>query len=81
MNTEAEIALTDAELAELDAFLLDDDERLTIDEAHGYLTALIVSRNDVDETAVLEAVLGKAESRERISKLLLRHYLDQHVTH
>ena len=74
MNTEAEIALTDAELAELDAFLLDDDERLTIDEAHGYLTALIVSRNDVDETAVLEAVLGKAESRERISKLLLRMY-------
>lgn len=73
MNTVADTAaLSDSELAELDEFLLQDDECLAIDEAHGYLTALIVSRADVDKTTILEIVLGAGEAPERIVQLLLR---------
>lgn len=72
MKIEAAIALSETDLAELDEFLLADDERLTIDEAHGYLTALIVSNADIDEAAMLEAILGEAEQPENISQLLLR---------
>ncbi len=74
MNTVADTALSDSELAELDEFLLQDDECLAIDEAHGYLTALIVSRADADEAAILEAVLGAGEAPEWIAQLLLRIY-------
>lgn len=66
------------ELADLDNFLLaDPDERLSIDEAHGFLTALIVG-HDVREQAVwMEDVWGVpefagAEERRYLTDLLLR---------
>lgn len=71
--TDANTALTADELVELDEFLLSEDgERLAIDEAHGYLTALIVSNAGIDATAMLEAIVGEAGSPANISKLLLR---------
>ncbi|ALP54411.1 hypothetical protein Tel_15350 [Candidatus Tenderia electrophaga] len=76
MNTVADTDLSDSELAELDEFLLTHEECLAIDEAHGYLTALIVSRADDDESAILEAVLGEAEATAQINELLLRMYQD-----
>lgn len=73
--TEANTALTADELVELDEFLLDEDgECLAIDEAHGYLTALIVSNTEIETAAMLEAILGEAKSPEKISQLLLRMY-------
>lgn len=59
MQSEWDTPLSNDELAELDQFLLsadDDEERLPIDEAHGYLTALVVSNALQDEW--LEAVWG-----------------------
>ncbi len=77
MSTDAEIALTDTELAELDEFLLsEEDDRLAIDEAHGYLTALILCGSDGDEASILEAVLGEAKPPAQIPELLLRMYQD-----
>ena len=73
MNTEME--LSDTELAELDDFLLsEENERLAIDEAHGYLTALIVCGSDCDEADILHAILGQAKPPAQISSLLLRMY-------
>ena len=67
--------LSDAELAELDDFLLSDThECLAVDEAHGYLTALIVCAHDSDEADVLDAVFGQANPPAEISTLLLRMY-------
>lgn len=66
--------LSDTDLADLDEFLLNNEACLAIDEAHGYLTALIVSRADSDEAAVLEAVLGEVEAPEPIAALILRMY-------
>jgi uncharacterized protein len=69
--------LNDAELAELDEYLFgEDDERLAIDEAHGYFTALIVSHSELDDEAVLAAVLGRAGAPARIHELLLRMYAE-----
>ena len=77
MSTNADIALTDAELAELDEYLLsEEDDRLAIDEAHGYLTALIVSGCDSGEDAILKALLGQAKPSARIAELLLRMVQD-----
>ncbi len=70
MNINTDTALSESDLAELDEFLLADDERLTIDEAHGYLTALIVSCADIEETAKLGAILGEEQAPARISELL-----------
>jgi len=76
MTTLADTTLSDTELAELDEFLLEDDDRLSIDEAHGYLTALIVSRADTDDASILEAVFGNIEAPANIRHLLLRMYQD-----
>lgn len=68
----ADTDLADEELAELDEFLLDHEECLAIDEAHGYLTALIVSRHDEDESTMLDAILGDTEAPAPIRQSLLR---------
>jgi len=66
-------ALSADELTTLDEFLLDDpEERLAIDEAHGYLTALLISKVEIDEAGMLEALVGEARPAEDISQLLLR---------
>ncbi len=75
MSNKTYIALSADELVELDEFLLSEgEERLTIDEAHGYMAALIVSNADVDETAMLVSILGEAEQPENIVQLLRRMY-------
>ena len=73
--TAANISLSEDELIELDEFLLSEgEERLSIDEAHGYMAALIVSNAEVDETAMLASILGEAEQPEKIVQLLQRMY-------
>lgn len=67
------IALSADELTELDALLLSEDEDLlNIDEAHGYLTALLICNANTDEASVLNAILGDARQLDIISPLLLR---------
>lgn len=76
--------LTDDELAELDEFLLIEDgenEKLSIDEAHGFLTALIVSAEGLDETQWLAYVWGAPSfpdkaSEEHLTGLMRRLYGD-----
>lgn len=80
MSLDNNVSLTDEELTELDEFLLsgaEGVERLTIDEAHGYITALIVSGKDQDSTDWLGAVLDDLAftddaEQERIEDLLYR---------
>ncbi len=70
-------ALSADELIELDDFLLSEtEERLMIDEAHGYMTALIVSHADEDEAAILVSIFGKTEPPENIVQLLQRMFQD-----
>lgn len=53
--------LSDEEICELDDFLLSRDEgedSLTVDEAHGFITSLIVSCSTVEESEWMEAIWG-----------------------
>ena len=78
--------LSDEELAELDAFLLEEgdaDDRLQIDEAHGYISSLIISGGEVDSAEWLKDVWGELASTEdahaRLSSYLLRLYHETEV--
>lgn len=70
--------LNEEELVELDTYLLADEEtRLPVDEAHGYISGLIAGHAPVTEQIWLEAVRGEsdkleADAQERIDLLLLR---------
>lgn len=83
MSTAAQ-ALSDDELAELDDFLLSEacsDETLTLDEAHGYLTALLAGPEQTTEEEWLHAVWGQPQfadeaEAERMTGLLRRLYLE-----
>ena len=74
--------LTDADYAELDEFLCAEEEgetRLPVDEAHGFMTGLIVSHAPVSPDAMLESIWGHPKfsdevERERLTGLLLRLY-------
>ncbi len=74
--------LSDDELAELDEFLLSGEhDSLSIDEAHGYLTALILSGAPVPEGEWLESVWGEpafadAAQGERMTVLMRKLYED-----
>ncbi|MCW8828573.1 MAG: YecA family protein [Gammaproteobacteria bacterium] len=78
MSSQPDTPLTQDELTELDDFLLSgacDDETLSIDEAHGYLTALQLPPVKRDETEWLKGIWGApqfADEREqqRMSALL-----------
>ena len=79
--------ITEDELSELDAFLLSEacDEALAVDEAHGYLTALIVGPTQVDEAEWMGAVWGQPgfaddAERNRMTELLRRMYDDINAT-
>lgn len=75
-------ALTDAELTELDEFLLSDacsDETLSIDEAHGLATASHAGPDPLSDEAFVEAVWGSPEfdsdtQRQRFSEMLIKLY-------
>jgi uncharacterized protein len=84
MSIPIDASLTDDELIELDDFLLsagEDSECLTIDEAHGYLSALAVTQLQAEQDQWLEAIWGTPAFedeavQERITGLLLRMYED-----
>jgi len=82
MSSQFDEPLSDDELAELDTFLLEGDasDRLQIDEAHGYLSSLIIGGGgDVDTDTWLTDIWGELECtderRARVTELFLRlHY-------
>ena len=70
--------LSDDELAELDTLLLsDNDDRLPIDEAHGFLTAQLIARSPSCDTEIITEICGDAafensSDLERVTQLLLQ---------
>jgi len=80
--------LNDEELAELDVFLLSDacdDEVLSVDEVHGFLTALLVGPKSMPESEWLAMVWDKpqftdAAQHEHLLELMQRLYRDIDVT-
>ena len=78
MSAQQSLPLSDNELAELDTFLLsEEDDRLPIDEAHGFMTAQLVCRATSSDEELIEAICGDAQfgsdsERQRITELLLR---------
>ncbi len=76
--------LNDEELAELDAFLLSDacdDEVLSVDEVHGFFTALQVGPQSMAEEEWLPLVWGEPQftddaQRQRLLGMLQRLYRD-----
>ena len=70
--------LSDDELTELDTLLLsDDDDRLPIDEAHGFITAQLISRSPSSDTDIIEEICGDAtfassDDLKRVTQLLLQ---------
>jgi len=78
MSSQIEARLTDEEFSELDSFLLAADEgedRLTVDEAHGYLTALTVGPDMTASDEWLEAVWGTPLFSDGASEARMRGYL------
>jgi uncharacterized protein len=82
MSTELETPLNENDLAELDEFLLSDacdEDALSIDEAHGFLTALAVTPQPATEDNWMNGIWGQPEfadeqQRQRMTSLLRRLY-------
>lgn len=82
MPLPADAPLTDEDYADLDDFLCageEGEERLPVDEAHGFMTALIAGHAPVTPEALLESIWGRpvfadAAEQERLTGLLLRLY-------
>lgn len=71
MSTELDASLADEELMELDAFLIsgdDSEERLSLDEAHGFLTGLIVGHQSVPEPEWMTAIWGQPRFADEAEK-------------
>jgi uncharacterized protein len=75
--------ISEEELGELDAFLLSEacDEALAVDEAHGYLTALIAGPSQVEPAEWMGSIWGQPHfaddaQRTRMEELLHRMYDD-----
>ena len=73
--------LTADELIELDDFLLsadeDEDDRLSVDEAHGYLTALVVSRLSIEEEDWLQTIWGEPRFADDEQKAYMTNMLQR----
>jgi uncharacterized protein len=88
MSMPPDVPLSEDEYAELDDFLCagnEGEERLPVDEAHGFITALIVGHTPVAPEAWLESVWGQPvfsdeAERERLTDLLLRMYREISAT-
>lgn len=83
MNDMKPSSLSEDELVELDSFLLSDacdEEALSIDEAHGYLTALQLPPANLDETEWLKGIWGEPqfadEKEQQRMHALLRQLSD-----
>ncbi len=82
------LPLTDDELAELDSFLLSDacdDEVLSVDELHGFLTAQLVGPQPLPEAEWLAMAWGKprfsdSAQQQRIEELVHRLYAEVEQT-
>jgi len=82
MSTDFDTPLNPDELAELDDFLLSeacDEDTLSIDEAHGFITALIVTPHIPAEKAWLSSVWGQPkfanpQQQQHMTALLERLY-------
>ncbi len=73
--------LSGDEFTTLDTLLSSaDDECLGIDEAHGYITALIVCHHPADQPEWLEAILGDSLPNNALNELLTRMYNDINTT-
>ncbi|HEY0719701.1 MAG TPA: YecA family protein [Gammaproteobacteria bacterium] len=75
--------ISEEELGELDSFLLSEacDEALAVDEAHGYLTALIAGPSQAQAAEWMGAIWGQPRfedeaQRQRMTELLNRMYDD-----
>lgn len=88
MSTDFDSPLTPEELSELDGFLLSDacdEDTLSIDEAHGFITALIVTPHMPAEKAWLSSVWGHPEfpdpmQQHYMTSLLERLYSEIRMT-
>jgi uncharacterized protein len=88
MSLPPDAPLTEDEYVELDEFLCagdEEDERLPVDEAHGFMTAMIVGNAPVTTEALLESVWGEPvftdeAERERLTGLLLRLFREISTT-
>ena len=84
MSTDLDTPLNETELAELDEFLLSDacdEDALSIDEAHGYLTALAVTpeppADDEWQTGIWgQPTFADEGEKQRMTSLLQRLYND-----
>lgn len=84
MSTDFDTPLNEIELAELDEFLLSDacdEDALSIDEAHGYLTALAVTpeppADDEWQTGIWgQPTFADEGEKQRMTSLLQRLYND-----
>jgi uncharacterized protein len=88
MSLPTDAPLSEEEYAELDDFLCageEEEERLPVDEAHGFMTAMIVGHAPVAQETLLESVWGKPvfadeAERERLTGLLLRLFREISTT-
>jgi uncharacterized protein len=88
MSIDFDTPLSETELAELDAFLLSeacDDDTLSIDEAHGYLTALSLVPRPPAEKAWLSGIWGQPAfadpmQQQHMTALLERLYSEITMT-
>lgn len=87
MTTDFSIPLNETELAELDEFLLSDaceEDALSIDEAHGYLTALVVTPNPPADDQWQTAIWGEPafadESQKQHMTSLLKRLFNEVLT-
>jgi len=80
MTSEQRIPLSDEEIIELDNYLLsieETEERLTVDEAHGFISALVVACSTVEEDEWMEAIWGlpafdSDDQKQHMTELLRR---------
>lgn len=76
-----DLPLSDDEILELDSFLLagadENSDRLTVDEAHGYLTGIVVGNAPLTADEWMEVIWGNPtfadpKQKERLTTMLLR---------
>lgn len=78
MSVTKECSLTDEESVQLDEFLLvedSDEQRMPIDEAHGYLTALIVGQASLSMEDAMQMIWGSPTFKDAAEQQCMTDYL------